>query len=302
MTPTLHALTVTALLGASALGIARTQPRLARITHDVKEQDDVSVLPPPRQLEALTLGYRAATVDLLWGALLVDYGTHWHEKRDLHPDSYLDAILTLEPTYLPVYRFADTLLCYRPMHGTEADARKARAILERGTREVPGDYLVWQEYGQFSVFLGPGYLPDSENDEKQRWRREGALAIAHAAELGGDDSMSLVAAGLLERAGELDAEIKALRRSYAITDDAEQQSIIVNKLTRLEASAANEASEHAKHLVDSRWRSSWAFLKREEFLLLNPVPDVARCAGLASADDESCTHDWSELVALPGAH
>lgn len=292
---------VGALLAVSALGVARTQPRLARIAHEVKEQDDVYALPPPAQLKTLTFGYDAAAVDLLWATLLVDYGTHWHEKRDLHPDPYLDALLTLEPTYVPVYRFADTLLCYRPMRGTEADARKARDILERGTRELPGDYLVWQEYGQFSAFLGPGFLADSEGEEKERWRHEGALAMARAAELGADDSMSLVAAGMLERSGERDATIKALRRSYAITDDAEQQAIILRKLARLEASAANEASERAKHIIESRWRRDWAFLTREEFLLLNPAPDPARCAGLATADDVGCARDWSDVVAAPSS-
>jgi len=292
---------VAALLAVCTLGVARTQPRLARIAHDVKEQDDVYALPPPAQLRALTFGYDAAAIDLLWAKLLVEYGTHWHEKREFHPDPYLDAILALDPTYVPVYRFADTLLCYRPLHATEADARKTRAILERGTRELPGDYLVWQEYGQFSAFLGPGFLPESDGAEKQRWRDEGARAIARAADLGADDSMLLVAAGMFERAGERDAQIKALRRSYALTDDPEQQAIIVNKLARLEASATNEAAERAKRIIESRWKREAPFLTRGEFLLLDPAPDAARCAGPATADDEACTRDWDRVVGVSQA-
>jgi hypothetical protein len=287
---------VVALLAVSALGVARTQPRLARVAREVKEKDDVYALPPPAQLRALTFGYDAAAVDLLWAKLLVAYGTHWHEKRDFHPDPYLDTILMLDPTYLPVYRFADTLLCYRPMHGTEADARKARAILELGTRERPADFLVWQEFGQFSAFLGPGFLPNDENDEKARWREEGARALSKAAALGADDSLGLVAAGMFERSGERDAQIKALRRSYSLTDDPDQQAIIVSKLARLEASATNEAAEHAKHIIESRWRRDAAFLTRGEFLLLDPSPDPARCAGPAAADDEACTRDWDLVV------
>ncbi len=190
---------VAALLVVSALGVARLQPRLAHAAHDVKERDEVYALPPPAQLKAFVLGYDAATVDLLWAKLLVEFGIHWHEKRTFHPDPYIDAILYLEPTYDRIYRFADTLLCYHPLHATEADARKARGVLERGTLERPWDFEVWQEYGQFSAFLGPGFLPDTAEAEKDRWRHDGALAMMKAVDLGagvgrahrGDDARPL---------------------------------------------------------------------------------------------------------------
>ncbi len=290
------ALLVVALLAVCSLGVARTQPRLARIAHDVKEQDDVYALPPPSQLHALTFGYDAAAIDLLWSKLLVEYGTHWHEKRDFHPDPYLDAILELDPTYAPVYRFADTLLCYRPMRGTEADARKAREVLQRGTRERPGDYLMWQELGQFSVFLAPSFLPDGADAEKMQWRREGAVAISRAADLGGDDSLSLIAAGLFARSGERDAQIRALKRSYDVTDDPEQQTIIQHRLSILEGSAANEAATNAKRVIESRWKNEAPFLTRGEFLMLDPAPDAARCAGPAAIDDAACTRDWDQVI------
>src|SRR5580704_6799398 len=115
----------------SASGVALTQPGLARTAHEVREREDDYSLPPPAELHLATLGWDSAVVDLLWAELLVAYGTHWSEHQDFKDiPKYLDAILELEPTYAPVYRFVDTLLAYRPLQGTDEDARLARRYLE----------------------------------------------------------------------------------------------------------------------------------------------------------------------------
>lgn len=287
---------VGALLLVSALGVARTQPRLARTAHEVKEKDEVYALPPPAQLKAFVLGYNAAAVDLLWAKLLVEFGLHWHEKRDFHPDPYIDAILYLEPTYDRIYRFADTLLCYHPLHANEADARKTRAILERGTRERPWDFEVWQEYGQFSAFLGPGFLPEGAAAERERWRRDGALAMMKAVDLGAPSSGALIAATMLDRSGERTAAIASLKRSYAYNEDPEERAEIARKLARLQASEGFAAEEKAMATIEAIGKNDWPFLTKTQLLLLGPFPDPALCAGAASADNPGCARDWDTLV------
>jgi hypothetical protein len=263
----------------------------------VKEGEEVYALPPPPQLKALVFGYDAATVDLLWAKLLVEYGIHWHEKREFHPDPYMDAIVYLEPTYAPLYRFADTLLCYHPLHATEKDARKARALLEQGTRERPWDYEVWQQYGQYSAFLGPGLLTSATDEEKDRWRRDGALAMSKAVDLGAPAEGALSAATILGRTGETKAAIESLRRSYAVHyDDPEMRAEILRKLDRYNARAQNEREDREMAAIESIWRDDWPFLTRAETLLLGPFPDAFRCAGPASADSFDCTRDWDALL------
>ena len=297
---------VAALLAVSALGVARTQPRLAATAYNAKEKEDVYALPPPSQLHLFALGYDAAAVDLLWAKVLVEFGVHWHEKREFHPDPYIDAILELEPTYAPLYRFGDTLLCYHPLHATEADARHARALLERGTRERPGDYVVWTEYGQFVAFLGPGFLTSADAAEKDRWRRDGALALTKAVELGGDTTSAMIAATILGRSGEQKAAIESLRRTYMITDDPDKRAELAAKLARLEdvdrANEQREELERNARTVESLWRKDWPFLSRGEYLLLSPVPSPAACAGPASADDVACARDWGPVVRAQGGH
>jgi hypothetical protein len=292
---------VGALIAVSALGVARTQPRLARTAHDAKERDEVYAFPPPAQLKAFVVGYDSATVDLLWAKVLVEFGIHWHEKRTFHPDPYIDAILYLEPTYDRIYRFADTLLCYHPLHANEADARKTRAILEQGTRERPWDYQVWQEYGQFSAFLGPGFLTNADAAERDGWRRDGALALSRSTDLGAPGAGALIAATMLDRYGEHMAAIESLERQYAAHDDPEERAEIAAKIGRLQATQHFAAEEKAMATIEAIARTHWRFLTKTQLLLVGPFPDAASCAGPASADRPECARDWETLLSAGAA-
>ncbi len=284
------------LLVASIVGVAILQPRLAATVKAVKQREDVYVLPPPAQLRAMTLGYRAAAIDLLWAKLLVEYGTHWQEHRafDALP-RYIDAILEIEPDYAPIYRYVDTMLVYRPPRGYEADARLARKYLERGIKERPYDAKVWMQYGQFIAFIAPGFLEDSE--EKERWRVDGAFAMIRAVELGADPDRAVSAATILSKRGENEAAIRTLRRVYALTDSASEREAIAQKLAKLSANAERETTARDVQYVESRWRKDFPFLSRGEYLMVGPGVDAMRCAGRKRAID--CTTDWGPR--LPSA-
>lgn len=287
-----------ALLLASVICVAGTQPRLAALAHSAKEHDDVYALPPPAPLHVAALGWDAAAVDLLWAKLLVDYGTHWSEHREFKDvPRYLDSILELEPSYWPVYRYADTMLAYRPLQGTEEDARRARAYLERGTRERPNDSRVWLEYGQFLAFIGPSFLHDPE--ERDAWRKDGASALGHTVDLGGGAEASLSAATILTRKGARDEAIGYLRRAYVFTQHpamADVHEAIGRRLVALEASAWNEAADAARAVIDAGWKREMPFVSRDEYLLLGPRVDPFRCRGIESEDDPACSRDWSAVL------
>lgn len=278
------------LLATAALGVMRTQPRLASTVRAVKERDDLYFLPPPAELHAATLGWDAAVVDLLWAKLLVEYGTHWTEHREFRDaEKYADAILELEPTYAPIYKYIDTMLAYRPLQGTEADVRKARRYLERGTRERSDDSSVWMEYGQFLAFIAPSFL-QAEAD-REVWKTDGAAAIGHAVELGADADRALTAATLLTRAGSTEAAIHYLERAYAFTEHPSMLDVheaIGRRLAALQATALRDAADEALGAVNSRWKRDLPFLTRDQYLILGPKIDVARCSGLAAATEPEC--------------
>jgi hypothetical protein len=281
-----------AVMLVAIAGVAATQPRLARITHKVKERGDVYALPRPAQLHMATLGWDAAAVDLLWSKLLVEYGVHWSEHRDfLAAPTYIDAILELEPTYAAMYRFVGTILAYRPLLGTEHDVRLARAYLERGTVARPNDSRLWMDYGQFMAYTAPSFLPDPA--ERAAWRKTGARAIGHAVDLGADAQRALIAADLLDDSTDA---IPYLERAYAFTEKPEMAQVheaIGRRLATLEVSAMRDAEDLAAKTITVRWQREMPFVTRDLYQLIGPVPDVLRCAGLGRTDDDACARDWT---------
>jgi hypothetical protein len=290
------------LLVLAILGVARTQPRLAAIAHTVKERDDVYAFPPPAVLHAATLGWDAAVVDQLWARLLGEYGLHWSEKREFNDTpKYVDAILELEPTFAPIYKLVTTLLAYRPLQGTEHDVRLARAYLERGMQTRADDYRVWREYGQFLIYIAPSFLHDSK--EIEDWRRAGAEALGHAVELGADADQALPAATYLSRGGATSATIHFLERAYALTEDpsmSEVHETIRRRLVALEARAMFEAADATAKVIDARWHQEMPFIGRDRYLLLGPVTNPARCAGITATGDVQCARDWAAIASAAG--
>lgn len=287
------------LVGLAALtGIVLVQAPLASDAKRARTKADIFLLPPPRELKLMALGYDSALCDLLWAKLLVEYGRHWAEKRTLeHADlvRLLDGILVLDKNFLPIYRYVDTLLVYRPPKGDIEDARAARAYLERGTREQPRDPAVWLHYGEFVSYLGPAWL-ESE-DERNVWRREGALAIVHAVELGARADRSLGAVVLLSRAGERDAARRALERAYAVAEDDESRADIQRQLERLQVTESVEERERRRLLVERRRIRSMPFVTPTLFLLLGPTNAPLACLGPGSAARPECPRDWTAALA-----
>jgi len=288
-------LAAAALACVCALGIALRQPVLAAQVRAVKARDDVVALPPPAELRAATLGYRSATADLLWAKLVVEYGIRSQEKVPFpQVTRYIDSILAVDPEFKLIYEFLDTILVYNGIGGTREDAITARRYFEAGTRARPYDPDIWLRSGQFTAFLGPSFLNDKQ--EIEQWRRDGALSIMRAVELGADPDRSLAASTLLRQAGAKKANIEGLQRAYAMTENEETRRQIRHKLVQLQASLD---AELAGSVVDHEQRSYYPFLSKGQTLLVGPRRSPAGCAGPASLDRrKDCPRDWSDAVNL----
>jgi hypothetical protein len=289
---------VAGAFGAVAIGVAGlalTQPSIASGLHAAKEREDVYLFPPPAQLRIGTLGYNAAAVDMLWVKLRVEYGMHFAEKRQF-PDvtHYMDAILALEPDFFPLFKYADTMLCYHSGDATPDDARTARAYLERGIEARPDDHEVWLHYGQFLAFMSPTFL--TAPAEIDAWRLRGAEALQRAVELGDDPDRSIAAATLLDQQNRRPVAIHALEQAYALADDETTRESIALKLSRLQAEDVGERMKRDFDFVDARWRSQWPFVKRGTALLFGPAPDPFLCAGPRGSRDSACAMDWEPVL------
>jgi hypothetical protein len=291
------------LMMCAASGVAATQPRLATSVHETKESYDVVAFPPPAQLRAALLGWDAAAVDMLWAKLLVEYGTHFAERREFTEiPRYVDAILELEPTYWQLYKYVDTMLAYRPLQGTESDVRLARGYLERGTRELAQDPRVWLKYGQFIAFIAPSFLKDPR--DTQAWRRDGAAAIERAVELGADPDEAIAASSMLAKAGATREAIRYLENAYAFTEHPSMREIheaIGKRLEALSSISVRQAADDTERAIDARWARELPMVSRDHYLLLGPVTDTARCAGTSDADDVACARSWQNVTGVPGS-
>lgn len=280
-----------ALVGVAAIAVY--QPTLGARIHHVKAREDVSALPPPKQLKVMALGYKQSTVDLLWAKLVVEWGLAHHEKRAF-PDltRYIDAILEIEPDFPTVYQFLDTLVVYGPTLGTADDARTARRYLKRGTEERTYDPEVWLHYGQFCAFLAPTFLTDKV--EIEEFRMEGARAMMRAVELGSDAERALSAATILKKGGgEKQARRDGLRRAYALTDDPETRRNLLFQLSQVEEMPGGEEDVE---IVERELRRRFPNVSRSMGLLIGPSRNPAACAGPASYDVKRCPRDWPSFI------
>jgi hypothetical protein len=284
------------LVLASAAAIGSVRGTLADVHQQVKEESDVYVLPPPDQVVKLSLGYRSALTDLLWAHVLVSQGLHTQERRRFENLSlFLDSINELEPTFREPYLLADALFTFQGFAPSHDEVLKARAVMERGSRELPLDADIWLVLGQFVAFIGPGTYLTDEN-EQQAWRIEGARMLARAAELGGENAnitwQTLGAAGIFHRAGERDAEIRLRLRALAVTDDPELKDRLLRELGKLLSEEQKEISiDLDKKLVDL-WQRDLPFVSRGAMLLLGPPVEPARCAGPGHDRDPACAFTW----------
>ncbi len=271
------------LVGALVLlvgiaGVAWLQPTLASSLHATKAREDVYDFPSPAQLRLATLGHEAAAADLLWVKVRIEYGVHWVEHRPFRDVTrYLDAITELDPTFGAPYKYADTLVLYQPVAGGDEEARWVQAYLQRGTEARPSDGELWAHYGQYLVFMTPTYVKDKPTLD--RWRHEGALALARSVELGADVAHGRTAAGMLSEEGQRDAAIRTLQNAFLVSDDAEEKVHIAELLVALHGEEEKAAAERHAIAVQRAWTTDYPFLSRGEFLLVGPKRDAAACAG-----------------------
>lgn len=295
---------------ASALGVLTlvfsvcaadwVRPHLIQSFKSAKRREDHPLLPGPELTRLMSLGYRAAFADLIFGHVLVAYGQHFQERRrfDLAAH-YLDAITTLDPKFREAYRLADTLITLQPIAPRPEDYRAARRLHERGLAQFPHDSELWLIAGQFSAYLASSHMPAAERDE---WRLNGARKLARSCELLGSNENipyhCITAASLFNEAGERQAARGFLERVLTTSDDPEIQGLAGGYIGKLVGQAERDRVEEHNKRFRALWRRDLTFVTRETLLLLGPRFDPARCAGLGNLAEPGCAtsfRGWSAL-------
>lgn len=290
-----------ALAGVLLIGLERAP--LDQRYRQLAARHDVYVLPPPPQLVVLSLGYRSAAADLIFGHVLVSAGIHVAEKRLFeYAGAYLEAVTELDPKFRAPYRFADAILTLQSVEVPEDAVREARKLLLRGTRELPYDQELWSSAGQFLAYLAPARLRDA--GEQNRFREEGARLLARACELVGQNEAvphhCITAAALFSDAGNVAASRAFLERVLLVSDDPDVRTLAEAKLRELAGADAQQELVARSQRFEQLWRADLPFLSRSAMAALGPGFDPARCAGrLAAPAGDACTTSYRDRLASP---
>lgn len=287
----------TLLAALASVGvIAAVQPGLSEEFAQLDRESSIYALPEPEQLAVFTLGYRAAAADLLFGTTLVEAGIHFAEHRVFEDlDKYLWAIVSLDPKFYDVYQFADSLLTLSTVEMPPENFVKARRLIEKGLENFPDEPQLWLSSGQFLAYMAPPRLPETE--DKNEWRAAGARVIHHACEIwpkGTPLPLGCVSSSrYLSENGEREAEIRALERMLAVSDDPKVRAQAMARLAQV--SNAREARKRHERLdaLAAEQRADLPGLSESRYQLLSPPVNVAKCAGLRAIDlKQSCASSF----------
>jgi hypothetical protein len=246
----------------------------------------------------MSLGDRAALADLIFGPVLVAVGLHMSAKRLFEfAGHYLETINELDPKFRDPYRYADAILTLQTVKVPEDMYRQARAILQRGTRELPYDQDLHLSAGQYLAYLAPNWLTNPQ--EIEEYRQEGARLLARACELVGSNENvpyhCVTAASLYSAAGNEAASQAFLERFLVVVDDPQVRRLAQAKLERIIGSDPREGQRRYQRMIEL-WQADLPFSPRAEMAALGPRFDPAACAGLARAGQAGCATSFRDSL------
>lgn len=141
------------LLAAGFVCVWRLQLRLDTAHAALESEKDELLLGSPGVLKKLSLEYAPLMGEIYWTRAVQYYG----QKHHLHDQNLellwplLDITTTLDPELLPAYRFGSIFLSDSPPRGA-GEPERAVTLLERGIRENPGYWRLYQDLGNVYYF------------------------------------------------------------------------------------------------------------------------------------------------------
>ena len=258
-------LSVTAMARSSALSAGG----------DREPAEELRYLPRPDLLRAASLGHHELIADLLWMKAVVYFGEMFMRPTrasSAQLERYLDTLLTIDPWFEGVYRWAGSMFIYRTGRVTRSDVLRANRFLERGTQLFPRAWELWFILGTNLLFE----IRPVNEAERRHYRHLAANAIARAADLpAAPEWVATLAATLFQREGELLAAIQLLERSIAITPEARRPALY-GKLAQLRSQEAALRVERETSALERAWRDNLPYVPVELFTLIGAGPPLLR--------------------------
>lgn len=303
----LRSATLWGLLALSVLGIHLAQSNVAPAYGELSQNSAIYAMPSRPQLLVMSLGYRSALADVIFGNTLVSAGIHFSEHRVFHHlDAYLEGILALDAKYRDVYAYADTLLNLSTVELPKENLRIARDIMERGLTEFPLDADLWMNTGLFVAYMAPQRLAGFAGEDVQEWRAAGARMLSQACAIWPSGraapSVCVTSASLLQKTGETEAAIAALQRMLVISDEPKFRADVMTRLERLSGEKLARRRQLAVEALSKRHVADLPAADRLRYQLLTPPRQSRDCIGRRSpVSGEHCATSWRDAATSSAA-
>lgn len=199
----------------------------AEIETDVPE---ISSLPDPPTVAALSLGYRTFVADLIWLVAI-----QRHDKRTERDTlvRYIDAILHLDPDFRRAYVWAGNTIVLAGGATSPENCEAANRVLALAMERYPDD-----AYFPYTMALNYSfYYPAKTVAEKRRVQREAIELLQVAMQRqGAPRGIVLLIAGLIRStSGSSEAVNDFLEQAYVAERDPEVRAQIEDRMANLGA-------------------------------------------------------------------
>jgi hypothetical protein len=187
-----------ALLPLGFWGVWRLQHNIDVQRAQFENEDEELIVRSGKVIKLLSGEYAPLMADVYWTRAVQYFGNRQYD-RNTNLDSLwplLDITTTLDPNFLPAYRFGGAFLCEPPPRGAGRPDLAVK-LIERGIQANPGEWRLYEDLGFVYYFNEKNYLKaaeafkkGSENPKAKIWMKIMAAKVAGEGE-SFDTSMSL---------------------------------------------------------------------------------------------------------------
>jgi hypothetical protein len=222
-------LVLAALVGLTGLVHRRIDARRAALPAEV----DLVVLPTPRVLERMSLGYREALADLLWVRAVVLAGERLGHADAVLVERHVEAIATLAPRFHRPYLWGGITVVYGGEGRIDRElVERAARIYRAGLRRFPESHELLYALGMLLVHQ-VGSTPGYSEAEKQALAAEGVDLVRKAAAHGADPLVRRYAATIISEHATAELAIQFLESQLGQAEDEDHRRLLRRKLGAL---------------------------------------------------------------------
>lgn len=239
------------VLGAVWTQYYRVETKLSRFRTGALEAPEVFYVPPKPVLRLMSLGHESFLADVMFIQVYAYFLRHLFSDRIFGwLDTYVDAIIYLDPDNPRIYRWASQMVKYGQLI-TNDSIEKSNEYEKMGLSLFPNDWRFYMDIG-FNLYFEYQYR---DEDEKRRLRDEALEYFTMAASLPNSQLDPNFVTELYTRKNDTRMALFQAYRAYIEASPMERKYLL-RRIAQLESQEAAEALAQDER----QWRERYPFL------------------------------------------